>query len=148
MGFISLMSTDVGSAEHSSRILEPVLHWLKPNASVEDFNLVHLLARKAAHLTEYAVLGLLVFRALRLSCPTLVRRSAWSVGVAALMVAAAFAGIDEFHQSFVPGRTPAVTDVLIDTCGAALGLGVIGLIGIAGFFRVDKAGVPRATPQL
>ena len=36
----------------------------------------------------------------------------------------AFAFSDEFHQAFIPGRNPALTDVLIDSAGVALGLGI------------------------
>lgn len=36
----------------------------------------------------------------------------------------AYALSDEFHQGFIPGRTPSLTDVLIDSVGVALGLGV------------------------
>jgi VanZ family protein len=37
----------------------------------------------------------------------------------ALGLAAAYSGVDELHQVFVPGRGPAVADCLIDTGGAA-----------------------------
>jgi VanZ family protein len=35
------------------------------------------------------------------------------------LIVVGYASLDEFHQAFVPGRTPAVTDVLIDTTGGA-----------------------------
>lgn len=63
------------------------------------------LAAKTAHLVEYAVLYLLVRRAL----PTDAR---------ALLFCLAYAASDEWHQSFVPGRGPSVRDVLIDGIGA------------------------------
>ena len=149
MGVISFMSTDAGSTEHSSRILEPVVHWLRPSASPEEFDLVHLLVRKAAHLTEYAILGLLTFRAIRLSQPPRSqRRPGWAIGLATLLVAGTYAATDEFHQSLVPGRTPAVTDVLIDSCGAAIGLGFIGLRSVAGSLRDDKTSAAPATPHV
>ena len=40
----------------------------------------------------------------------------------AWLLAALYAASDEWHQSFVPGHSPAVTDVVIDTCGALTGL--------------------------
>jgi len=40
----------------------------------------------------------------------------------AFLVAVAYAVSDEFHQAFVPGRGSAVSDVVIDSAGAALGL--------------------------
>lgn len=129
MAVISFMSTNAGSAEHSSRILTPLLRWIRPDASPEEFALVHLLVRKAAHLTEYAILSMLAFRALRHSRrPTDRPWSNWRVGILAFLIAGAYSASDEFHQSFVPGRTGAIGDVLIDCCGAALGLSLMGLI--------------------
>ena len=149
MGVISFMSTDVGSAEHTSRILEPVVHWIKPSATPEEFDLVHLLVRKAAHLSEYAVLGLLTFRALRLSqSPRSRRWPTWKVGLMALGIAACYAATDEYHQSFVAGRTPAVTDVFIDTCGAAIALSLICLKNIAMPVRDNKTSAAPVSTQV
>jgi len=47
-------------------------------------------------------------------------RSAWTVRMVAVLVAAAYGVIDEVHQSFVPGRMPSVGDVLADGLGALL----------------------------
>ena len=41
----------------------------------------------------------------------------------AIVIAGLYAVSDEFHQSFIPGRTPLISDVAIDTLGAALGAG-------------------------
>lgn len=68
------------------------------------------------HLGEYAILGVLVLLALTGSGPA---------GRAALiaLIACSFYGIsDEFHQSFVPGRTPDVLDWVADTVGATVGV--------------------------
>lgn len=70
--------------------------------------------RKAAHATEYALLALLCFGALPL---TGFKRYA-----IAWIFAVFYAGTDEFHQLFVPGRAGAVTDVCIDAAGALVGL--------------------------
>src|SRR5690349_2133097 len=59
-------STDLMSAEHTSRILEPLLRWLVPGISPQTLAQAHFYVRKAAHLTEYAILASLLFRALRL----------------------------------------------------------------------------------
>ena len=53
----------------------------------------------------------------------------WAEAGLSLSGVFAYAATDEFHQIFVPTRTPAVTDVMIDTCGGAV------VPGAAGFFR-------------
>lgn len=74
---------------------------------------IHLLLRKGAHMAEYAVLYLLLHRALRLS-------GAGRPAACALLLCAAYAATDEWHQRFVPGRGPSPADVAIDTAGTAL----------------------------
>jgi VanZ family protein len=65
--------------------------------------------RKGAHLTEYAILGALLYRALG--------REAL-----ALAVGIAYAATDELHQHFVRGRHPSPIDIAIDAVGVALGM--------------------------
>jgi len=67
-----------------------------------------------AHALEYAVLTVLLIRALG-SKKSAVRRTAW---IAALL-ALAYAGSDEYHQSFVANRHPSAFDILVDA--AAIG---------------------------
>ncbi len=74
---------------------------------------------KLAHVTEYAILGALAYRAAR---TVRTGRSLW-VGVFIFGVVAG--ALDEFHQSFVPGRSARVTDVLIDSAGTFLALATI-----------------------
>ena len=57
---IFLASGDLMSAEHTSRFLVPFLRWLNPDISVETLAEIHFCVRKAAHVTEYAILALLV----------------------------------------------------------------------------------------
>lgn len=75
--------------------------------------------RKAAHMTEYAVLALLVYRNLLLWKRFPERRSR---SVLSWVTAVCCAGVDEIHQLFVEGRCGTVKDVCIDAIGAALGL--------------------------
>src|SRR5437868_995902 len=67
MAVIFSASSDRMSFQHSSRIIGPLVHWLLPNLSEESLYKLVLFIRKGAHLTEYAVLALLVWRALRAS---------------------------------------------------------------------------------
>jgi VanZ family protein len=121
MSVIFTASSDSHSYEHSSFFVEPFLHWLFPKMSQANIEEIHHVIRKCCHLTEYAVLALLLWRALHLSKNNL---PAWSwpkVG-GTLLAVFLFAASDEFHQSFVPTRTPLVSDVFVDTAGGALGL--------------------------
>jgi len=72
-----------------------------------------------AHVSEYAVLSLLIFRALAET--TRQARFAGRASIA-LLISGAFAASDEFHQSFVPSRTSSVRDVMIDVTGAIFGI--------------------------
>ncbi|MBQ8095310.1 MAG: VanZ family protein [Clostridia bacterium] len=76
---------------------------------------IELIIRKMAHFTEYTILCFLMARAIRLTCGR-------SIQFLALPLSSLYAMTDEFHQSFVPGRSMELRDVLIDTAGAALGL--------------------------
>jgi VanZ family protein len=68
--------------------------------------------RKCAHMTEYAILAVLVARA----------AGSW---VAAFALTVAYAATDEWHQTFVRGRHGSPVDVGIDAAGALIGLWVL-----------------------
>ena len=76
--------------------------------------------KKAAHMTEYAILGLLSFAFYRGILKKEKRQF-----LAALLTAAVYAATDEFHQYFIPGRSAEVMDVCIDTLGASIGLAIL-----------------------
>jgi len=64
MALIFVGSTGPLSASHTSRIIGPILRWLYPEISDVAIERVRFVVRKTAHFTEYAVLALLVWRAL------------------------------------------------------------------------------------
>jgi len=68
-----------------------------------------LILRKCAHVTEYAILGVLLARAMGHEGP-------------ALLLGILYAASDEFHQAFVRGRHASPVDVAIDTLGVLIGL--------------------------
>jgi VanZ family protein len=121
MTVIFSASADSHSSEHTSRFFVPFLHWLFPQMSPVNIEKIHHLFRKCGHLTEYAILALLVWRALHASKKNLPKWSWPKVG-GTLLIVCLYAASDEFHQIFVPTRTPLVSDVLIDTTGGAIGL--------------------------
>ncbi len=120
LGVIFVGSTDLMSAEHTSRFIVPILLWLKPGMAPETIQSILFAVRKWAHMAEYAILALLLWRALR-SGSALRAKISMLFG-AVLLGCAVVAASDEFHQSFVKSRTPAVRDVLLDIAGALFGL--------------------------
>ena len=110
---ISIFSTSAFTSENTGRIIIPILHWLMPHAATATLSQIHHVIRKCGHFTEYFILSILVLRGIRADRPNL--RIVWAL--AAIAIVACYASLDEFHQVFVPGRTPAVADVLLDTIG-------------------------------
>jgi VanZ family protein len=123
LSVIFVASTNLMSAEHTSRFLVPFLLWLKPGLSPQTIWVILILMRKGAHAAEYAVLALLLWRALH-SIPVL-RTKTLMVFATVVLGCALFAASDEFHQTFVKSRTPSVRDVLLDISGAILGLLIV-----------------------
>lgn len=113
------------------------------NAVLEFFNLEGkraekfidncvMIVRKTAHFTEYAVLGFLIlsvsesfFIRRKISAPT------------ALITGALYAVSDEIHQSFVPGRSCQISDMLLDTAGVMAG--IIALIILIAIIKKIKS---------
>jgi VanZ family protein len=122
-------SGDTKSYQHSSLFVEPFLHWLFPHMTQAHVEEIHLLIRKCGHLTEYAVLAFLFWRAVRQPVKSDSRPWRWKEAGAALSLVFLYAASDEFHQRFVPTRTPLVSDVFIDTCGGAAGLFALWIFG-------------------
>jgi VanZ family protein len=122
MALIFCASSDRMSFQHSSRIIGPFLHWLIPNISDATIHEIVVLVRKAAHLTEYAILALLIWRLP--SRPAVNPTRAWrsADAVRSLLIVLLYAASDEFHQKFVPSRQASVWDVLIDTTGGFFAL--------------------------
>jgi VanZ family protein len=119
-------SSDVLSAEHTSRFIVPFLHWLDPAMSAATIATVHMVIRKLGHFTEYAVLAALVWRGFRGSFSV----SSAFLALCAFVVAAFYAASDEFHQSFVPTRTASARDVMIDCTGALFAVTVCVLLAL------------------
>jgi hypothetical protein len=127
----------LGSAElgmrSTSRYLLPMLRWLFPDLSIRTYLDLIVWLRKAAHVTEYALLGLLAFRAVFLTVESALAR----VALLALGVAATVAVTDEIRQALLPERTGSVWDIAIDVSGA------LAAIGFALWLK-RRGGVPAA----
>jgi VanZ family protein len=116
-GFIYWMSTGMFSAHNTYFMLEPIFRFFMPSISHRRLVMLHALTRKAAHITEYFAIGLLLFRAFRSGSQErrFFRWALYSVFVIALLAAS-----DELHQMSVSTRTASVMDVGIDTMGGVL----------------------------
>ncbi|HEX7419406.1 MAG TPA: VanZ family protein [Thermoanaerobaculia bacterium] len=106
-----ILSGRAGSGSLTSQILG----WLLP-ASSPAFDAAHFALRKSLHVLAYGLLGFLTFRAVR------GEKKGWTLrwSVTAVLLAVSIASLDEWHQSFVPGRTGTPLDVVVDCAGATL----------------------------
>jgi len=121
-------STRLGASQHSSRLIAPLVRWFYPAISEDALDRVVYSVRKTAHVTEYALLALLLWRALRKPRRNDPRRWSWTHAGLALAGASAYAATDEIHQAFVPSRQGQWADVLLDAAGSALALLLLWLV--------------------
>jgi len=119
MGFIFWMSTGMFSWINTYHFIESILRSIDPTISHNSIRIINNSIRKAGHVTEYFVSGLLVYRAFRAgSTEPRVLRWAFSSFVFILL----FAASDEYHQSFVASRTASFLDVGIDAGGGLVAI--------------------------
>jgi VanZ family protein len=118
IGLIAIESTDTFSAEHTSRFLYPLLHFLM-NLDLARFEVWHHYIRKCGHFVGYFSLSFFLFRAWRATL-RLPWTSRWALRWAAIafFMSALVASLDEWHQTFIPSRTGAVSDVMLDSIAA------------------------------
>lgn len=114
MCFIFWMSTEGFSSQNTFPLVGTVLRFLVPEISSQEMDLIHAFIRKAGHVTEYFILGLLLFRAFRGGAAA---SWDWRWSFFAVTVVVLYAASDEFHQSFVSTRMASVVDVGLDTVG-------------------------------
>jgi VanZ family protein len=104
---IFALSTSVFSAANTSKIIVPILHFLFPGVSQPTIAMLHGLIRKAAHFTNYGILFWILIHGPMAGRP-----------YTALLLCVCYAFLDEGHQILVPGRTPSLYDVALDSSGA------------------------------
>lgn len=124
---IFIVSSDLGSADNTRPVLASIvrrfLPWLALRMTPEMIDVTDFIIRKIAHVTEYAVLCLLVSRSVNVNVTASIRERLVPAGISSL-----YALSDEFHQSFVPSRGATYTDVMWDTSGAILGATILQVI--------------------
>lgn len=113
---IAIESTTYLSSQNTSRFLYPVLHFLF-GIDYASFEPWHAFLRKCGHVFGYALLSILLFRAWRETLPRM-DGGPWTPRWAtiAILGTALVASLDEWHQSYLPSRTGAFHDVVLDTC--------------------------------
>lgn len=124
--FIFSSQNSEDSSKLSRGFLRNFILWFLPkNINQDTIDFLEYILRKCAHMTEYAVLAILISIQLRLYR---VFEAEWKKIWTAVILVMVYAATDEFHQLFVGGRSGQVTDVLIDTCGGIAGAFIIYLI--------------------
>lgn len=113
-------STSAGSSYRTAAWLRPYVQWFFPDLA---FDGVHFLVRKAAHVLQFFVLVLLLWRAVKIR-PALAVADETLVGVI-LFASLVLASASESIQIFSPHRGASVGDVALDLTGALLALAVI-----------------------
>jgi VanZ family protein len=131
---IFTLSTATFAGSFSAMLLTETLRLLHLSVSPSAFATLHFLFRKLAHCTEYAIFALFLYH-----CFLNSNRTKWHARTAvfSVLVASMYSLTDEFHQIFIPGRTPSLIDCGIDTTGAALGILVVYL-----YTRFFQSGSP------
>jgi VanZ family protein len=89
-----------------------------PSAELPNFNWADRIVKKGGHALGYGLLAFAYLRGLKGESGHVSSRQL----LGAWLMAVLYSATDEFHQSFTPGRHPAVTDVMIDAVGAAVAL--------------------------
>jgi VanZ family protein len=115
-----ILSGDLGSSANTLSLLHRFLG-LFAALSPQEAEAVHYYARKLGHLTAYAILYLLCFRALKLHFPG----RPWLTCLAALALSVLVAALDEGRQSLVHTRHGSLNDVVLDLAGMALAASLI-----------------------
>lgn len=118
---ISVFSTHYFSAQQTGRVIYPILRWFLPAAPQHTLYLIHVAIRKLAHIIEFGAFSIAVFHGVRGS------RTGWRLNWAllTLVIAVSYAGLDEWHQSFVKFREARLRDVFIDLFGALAAQGIV-----------------------
>ncbi|MGH9549879.1 MAG: VanZ family protein [Terriglobales bacterium] len=127
LGIIVTESSNLASADNTGRILYPLLHFLF-GVNAAHFPTWHAVIRKSGHFVGYFTLSWLLFRAWRDTLPFSGRN--WSIEWARIsfFMAALVACLDEWHQTYLPGRTGRLHDVALDSSAALIAQVVLFLI--------------------
>lgn len=141
LGVIRAESTESASASNTTQILYRVVAFLFPRVQPSLVEWLDAILRKTGHFAGYAILAALVLLALRNTNRDRLRdvlRRPWGLylrdrwrrewALLGVLVTVVTASLDEIHQSFLPSRTGVWQDVVLDTCGAIVMVGILYLV--------------------
>ncbi|HTA23537.1 MAG TPA: VanZ family protein [Terriglobales bacterium] len=136
---IAIESTTYLSSDYTGRFLYPIFHFLF-GMGWRQFAVWHHYIRKGGHFVGYFILSVLLFRAWKI---TLRLPSLWALrwSAIAFFMSALVASMDEWHQTYLPSRTGAISDVLLDSSAALTAQIVIFL-----FLRSKSARMAEEVP--
>ncbi len=120
MGVIFYLSSE--PAGESSRRSGVILENIQSLNSDLSYGITMFAVRKAAHFIAYMILGILLYLTIH---ETWRRWHRGAIAAVAVAASALYACTDEFHQNFVPGRSAQLSDILLDTLGALIGVLII-----------------------
>jgi VanZ family protein len=129
---IAVESTAMMSSEHTSGWLRPLFEAVFGRFRNDRWEVLHHLIRKSGHFVGYGTVCLTFLRAWLLTLGLRAEMSTgawrWRASWRAVVSTALVASWDEWHQTFLPGRTGLASDVLLDTCGATAMCGVVWMV--------------------
>ena len=111
---IFIFSSEPHSGEATKSIIANIIPNIKTNSLLDMINFI---VRKSAHVTEYFILALLTISLLKEYT-----KKERTILLSSIIFCFIYAMTDEYHQSFVPGRSSLFRDVLIDTSGSLIAL--------------------------
>ena len=116
------LSTEGFGPDFTQGLVARACMLLHLSAEPRTLHIMDTLLRKAAHVTEYAMLAFLVYGSFGNQQPFRwsLRQALWCIGIVGL-----YSLTDEFHQRFVHGRHASLADCGIDIAGAAIAVGVV-----------------------
>jgi VanZ family protein len=131
MAVIFAFSSQPGDvSEEQSKLVIYVFNLLGLNLNSMLGELSSFIVRKGAHFTEYFILYMLTYNAIKDDFKL------DKALILSVIVVFLYACSDEFHQSFVPGRGPAFRDVLIDTSGGITAAGFLYVFNLVKLKRI------------
>ena len=125
MSLIFILSSS--NAAESNNQSNYIVNIISNILNISNTKILSYIIRKAAHFTEYLVLGILVNNMIKLY-----NKKAYI----AIIICILYAISDEFHQSLVPGRSPQIQDIFIDSIGSIIGIYLLNIKHI--FIKTKK----------